>query len=109
MAEADRPAALAMRDVVDHVRAAAQSKTFDTDYELRRAMAEAGAVVWPERIRIGGRLQHMLVNHAAEAAARRAAEEDAAVNADEERAQAAAREALRKLLVRPAELLQVRM
>lgn len=56
------PVALSMRAIVAAVRGAIQGKLFDSDNELRRAMVEAGAKVWPERLQIAGRNQHVVVN-----------------------------------------------
>ena len=54
--------AMSMRDIVAWVRASAQSKVFDTDYELRRAMKDSGAIVWHERVRVQNRQQYVLMN-----------------------------------------------
>jgi hypothetical protein len=53
---------MAMKDVVMWVRQASQGRVFDSDYELRKAMTEAGLRVWPKRIKIGGRLQSIVMN-----------------------------------------------
>jgi hypothetical protein len=57
-----KPAALAMKDIIFAIRNSVQGKVFDTDYEIRRAMSEAGARVYPKRIRIAGRMQYVLCN-----------------------------------------------
>jgi hypothetical protein len=62
--ELNRPAALLIKDVVGWVRAHVQGKVFDTDYELRRAMQDAGAIPWQKRLKVGGRLQYVVLNPA---------------------------------------------
>lgn len=57
-----RPGAILMRDVIAHVRESVQGRVFDTDYELRRAMKDVGAVPYRERIKVGGRLQYAIMN-----------------------------------------------
>lgn len=59
------PVALAMKDVVTWVRGAVQGRVFDSDYELRKAMKDAGMVPSRARIFIGGRQQYALLNKAA--------------------------------------------
>ena len=39
-----------------------QGKVFDSDYEIRRAMVEAGLKDWKRRIKVSGRMQYVLVN-----------------------------------------------
>ncbi len=56
------PIGIAMKAIVFAVRAAVQGKVFDSDYELRKAMTDAGLRVWPKRLKIGGRLQYVMVN-----------------------------------------------
>ena len=58
------PAALAMKDVEGWVRNASQGRVFDSEYELRRAMSSAGCHVTRERVRIGPRMQHAVMNPA---------------------------------------------
>lgn len=58
----DGPCALAMKAVQAAVRNATQGKVFDTDAELRKAMMETGVQVWPERLQINGRNQHVILN-----------------------------------------------
>lgn len=60
----DEPACLLMKDVVGWVRSNAQGKVFDTDYELRRTMEEAGVSCWPDRVKVAGRLQYAILNDA---------------------------------------------
>ncbi|NDB93924.1 MAG: hypothetical protein EB165_04665 [Euryarchaeota archaeon] len=62
MQDLARPGALGMRDVVLWARDAAQGKVYDTDYELRRVMREAGMGVYFKRLKIHGRMDHVLVN-----------------------------------------------
>lgn len=56
------PVAVSMRAVEMAVRGAIQGRLFDSPNELRRAMVEAGARAWPERLQIAGRNQHVLLN-----------------------------------------------
>jgi hypothetical protein len=58
------PAALLIKDVVGWVRATVQGRVHDTDYELRRAMTEAGLRPFKDRVKVGGRLQYALMNDA---------------------------------------------
>ena len=58
----DGVAAVSMKDVEAYVKSAVQGKVFDTDYDLRKAMKEAGAVVFKSRITVGGRLQYVIMN-----------------------------------------------
>ena len=44
------------------MRMHAQGRVFDTDYELRKAMAECGLTPWQKRIKVGGRLQYAVLN-----------------------------------------------
>lgn len=60
--ELDKPAALLIKDVVGWCREHVQGRVFDTDYELRRAMTDAGVVAWQKRIKVGGRLQYAIIN-----------------------------------------------
>lgn len=57
-----KPAAVFIKDVVGWVRAAAQGRVFDSDYELRRAMSESGIRPWGKRIKANGRVQYAMVN-----------------------------------------------
>lgn len=75
----ERPAALLLKDVVGWVRNQVQGKVFETDYELRKAMVGEGLKLWPERIKIGGRWQYVLVNVELWDAARRGDEPKAIV------------------------------
>lgn len=64
LVDRDKPAAMVIKDVVGWVRQSSQGRVFDSDYELRKAMQEAGAKLWPNRIKVSGRLQYALVNDA---------------------------------------------
>ena len=57
-----RPAAVALKDVVGFVRAHAQGRVFDSDYEIRKAMVDCGVHAWGNRVKVGGRLQYVIVN-----------------------------------------------
>ena len=57
-----KPAGLLIKDVVGHVRTHVQGKVFDTDYELRRSMQDVGITTWPKRLKVGGRLQYVVIN-----------------------------------------------
>lgn len=59
-----KPAAIVIKDVVGWVRAHVQGKVFDSDYELRKAMADAGLIPWQKRVKIAGRLQYVIMNDA---------------------------------------------
>lgn len=58
----DRPAALLIKDVVGWCKNHVDGKVWDTDYEIRRAMCDAGLTAWQKRIKVGGRLQYALIN-----------------------------------------------
>jgi hypothetical protein len=60
--ELDKPAAVLIKDVVGWCREHVQGRVFDTDYELRRSMTDAGVHAWQKRIKVGGRLQYAIVN-----------------------------------------------
>ena len=62
LADSSIAGAMAMKDVVSWVRQASQGRVFDSDYELRKAMTEAGLKAWAKRIRIHGRLQNVVMN-----------------------------------------------
>ena len=62
LADSDVPGAMAMKDIVSWVRQASQGRVFDSDYELRKAMTEAGLFAWPKRVKISGRLQNVVMN-----------------------------------------------
>ena len=64
LADIKTPGAIAMKDVVMWVRQASQGRVFDSDYELRKAMTEAGLKAWPKRIKVYGRLQNVVMNEA---------------------------------------------
>lgn len=61
-----RPAALLIKDIVNHVRThvkvTTQARVYDSDYEIRRSMVDCGMVSWPKRIKVHGRLQYALLN-----------------------------------------------
>lgn len=59
-----RPAALLIKDVVGWVRNHVQGRVFDTDYELRRSMVDAGLTAWQKRVKVHGRLQYAVLNDA---------------------------------------------
>jgi len=58
------PIALGMKDVEQYVKMAVKGRVFDTDYDLRKAMKEAGANVMKKRLLIEKRLQYVMVNDA---------------------------------------------
>lgn len=58
----DAFAAVAMKDVEGYVKTAVQGKVFDSDYELRKAMKEGGAVPFKKRMSVAGRLQYVIMN-----------------------------------------------
>lgn len=58
----DKPIAFLMYDIVGWVRNSVQGRVFDSDYELRKAMIDAGMKAWPNRIKVAGRLQYVVIN-----------------------------------------------
>lgn len=73
------PGALLLKDVIGWVRSSIQGRLFDSDYELRRAMAEVGLRPWGKRVKIGGWLQYVLCNDALFDEAQRAEDPVAAI------------------------------
>lgn len=59
-----KPAAVLIKDVVGWVRTHVQGRVFDSDYELRRAMQDAGLIPWQKRVKVAGRLQYAIMNQA---------------------------------------------
>jgi hypothetical protein len=70
--ELETPVAFAMKDIEGWVRSTVQGKIFDSDYELRKAMKESGAVIYPKRVKLNGRLQYIVMNNSAYAIIERA-------------------------------------
>ena len=64
MKDLNRPVAVLLADVVAWAKANTQGKVFDTDYELRKAMQDAGCSAWGTRLKVGGRLQYAVLNPA---------------------------------------------
>ncbi len=62
----DELIAITMKDLVAWVRSSVQGRVFDSDYELRKAMRDAGALIYPKRVKVAGRLQYMVLNANAE-------------------------------------------
>jgi hypothetical protein len=60
--DCQRPVALTIKEVVEWVRSSVQGRVFDSDYELRRVMVEIGVKAYPNRIKLHGRLQYVVVN-----------------------------------------------
>lgn len=58
----DRPISILLKEAVGWVRTVVQGKVFDSDYELKRAMAECGMEVWEERVKISGNMHYVLYN-----------------------------------------------
>ena len=58
------PVALAMKSIVAAVRASSQGIVYDSDYELRKAMIDVGAIASRKRIKIHGRMQQVIYNRA---------------------------------------------
>jgi hypothetical protein len=60
----EREIAFAMKDVEVWVRQSVNGKYFDSDYDLRKAMKEAGLVPFEQRAFVNGRSQYVLMNDA---------------------------------------------
>jgi hypothetical protein len=56
------PVALSMKDIEQYVKMAVKGRVFDSDYELRKVMKEAGMAVFDKRIVVSGRQQYVLLN-----------------------------------------------
>lgn len=63
--ERSEPITLVMKEVVTHIKNHADGRVFDSDYELRRAMTDAGLKVHNKRVKMSGRMQYLLLNPAA--------------------------------------------
>jgi hypothetical protein len=72
--EHEKPLAVLIKDVHAWCKAANNGRIFDSDYELRRAMIEAGLFLFQRRIKIGGRLQYVLMNNKLKEAVQRCEE-----------------------------------
>lgn len=63
MCDENKAVACTMKEVEEWVRGQVQGgKMFDSDYELRKAMKEAGVAVYNRRVKHGGRTQYVLLN-----------------------------------------------
>jgi len=60
--EYEGPAAVTMKSVITAVRNSTQGRVYETDYELRKPMIEAGVSVYPKRMKADGRTQYVLMN-----------------------------------------------
>lgn len=58
----EEPMALCMQDIVTIIRQNVQGRVHDSDYDLRRAMKDAGITFTSERIKVAGRPQHVAIN-----------------------------------------------
>lgn len=58
------PGALMVKDVISWVKQSIQGRLFDSDYEIRRAMAECGLRQWGKRVKVHGWLQYAMLNDA---------------------------------------------
>lgn len=61
----NEPVIFAMKDVVAWLRSSVQGRMYDSDLEIRKAMKEGGAIWYEERLLIGGRMQHAVMNRSA--------------------------------------------
>jgi len=59
-----KPASVALKDVVDFIKDTVPGRVFDTDYDLSRAMTDHGLAILPQRVKVGGRNQYVLINAA---------------------------------------------
>ncbi len=58
----ERPAGLAMKDIIGAIRNSVQGKVFDSDYQIKKIMLAVGAIAFPKRMRVSGRLQYVIMN-----------------------------------------------
>lgn len=91
-----RPIALAMKEIEAWVRANIDSRVFDSDHELRKTMVEIGCVVVPKRVKVGGRLQYVVISRELN---------EMLLGKDEKEVA----EAVRKALVKPTDIIQLSM
>lgn len=73
------PLSVAIKDVVGWCRENVQGKIYDTDYELRKTMIEAGLSQFPKRIKVGTRTEYVLMNNALRDIVQRSADQAAVV------------------------------
>jgi hypothetical protein len=69
--EMEEPRSLLLKDVYQWCEARSSGKVFDTEYEIRRTLVEAGLKCWKERIKVSGRMQYVVMNDAMMEAAQR--------------------------------------
>ncbi len=62
MKDLGKPAALLMKDVLLWCRHSVQGRVYDSDYELRKAMTDAGLTAYPKRVKVNGWLQYVVLN-----------------------------------------------
>lgn len=62
MLEYPQPIALAMKDIAAWVKHSTGSKMYETDYEIRRAMMEVGAIRWQHPLKVNGWKQYVVMN-----------------------------------------------
>lgn len=62
LVESDKAIAVTMREVIMHIRQEVQGRIYESDYEIRKAMVETGAHMWPDRIKVDGQLQYIMVS-----------------------------------------------
>jgi hypothetical protein len=62
MNESREPLAIMNKEMIEWVKTSTNQRIFDTDYELRRAMAEGGVKVFDKRIKFNSRLDYALMN-----------------------------------------------
>jgi hypothetical protein len=58
----EKPAAVILKDVVQWCRDTTHGRVYDSDYEIRRAMCDLGLKAFEKRVKIGPRMNYVLMN-----------------------------------------------
>jgi hypothetical protein len=76
------PAAVLLSDVMAWCRTKAQGRIFDSLYELKKSMSDAGSVPYKDRVKVYGRWQYLVMNPALADIIQRAEEDRATLIRD---------------------------
>jgi hypothetical protein len=60
--EVEAPVTIVLKDVIHWCREHAQGRVFESDYEIKRTMTEVGLHAIDRRVKVGPRLEYLLVN-----------------------------------------------
>lgn len=96
MIDEKRPIAMAMKEIEAWVRTNIAGRVFDSDHELRKTMVEIGCMVVPKRVKVGGRLQYVVITKELH---------QSLLNVDEK----AYTDGVREKLIKPSDIIQTSM